>query len=277
MIHHGTLQAKKEDITFQEETNPLSLPNTPFEISTIGLVDVSKILGDFEPLDFGGFEVSPPPPQQTTIPNSLKKRKRKNLIIDEIIEIPFEEMRNFISDTSSIVVDRPILNILKKNHSEDVFNCIDYEMAQEIVDLVNRKKRKIEEIEIPRNETMMMDHGFQEEIMEGFGNFQEPFTPPTVKKRRELKISPIRNQDLKNVSSHKCSMEKKSWNLLKFLKDEMKELESLKFSNISSMKRREDVQIFYHLCVLSTKGFIEVEQLESFGEIEIKKGNHFDK
>jgi hypothetical protein len=232
-------------------------------------------------LDFGGFDVSPAPTPTTTTTttnpclDSSKKRKRKDLIIDEVIEIPFEEMRNFISDTSSIVVDRPIFNISKKNEKYDVFNCIDYEMAQEIVDLVNRKKRKIEEeIELPRSEPMTMDNGFQEEIMEGFGDFQE--TPQRVKKKRELKISPIRNQDLKNVSSHKCSMEKKSWNLLKYLKDEMKEVKTLKFSSISSMKRREDVQIFYHLCVLSTKGFIEVEQMESFGEIEIKKGNHFD-
>ena len=90
----------------------------------------------------------------------------------------------------------------------------------------------------------------------------------------------------KEISNHKCSMEKKSWKLLKILKQEMNELqllssikdeEILKFSNFTNFSRKDYSSNFYHICVLASKGFVDVYQKESFGEIEIKKGKFFNK
>ena len=83
--------------------------NDPFEIT--GKIDVSNILNDFEP-NIGFLDdlpnISTPNNNFSITPSSSKrKRKRKNLIIDELTEIPFDEMRKFITDTSNIIVKRP--------------------------------------------------------------------------------------------------------------------------------------------------------------------------
>eukprot|EP01080_Neovahlkampfia_damariscottae_P009949 gene9949-2270_t len=255
------LRANKDEITFFDPDEKTCVPTTDgFEIT--GKIDVSNIL-DFEPIGFleDEFNSKVLTPQETPkTPNSSRKRKMKDVIVDELTEIPFDVMRKYLLDTSKLIVKRPKINDYFGIKKENVFNSIDYEIAQELSDIVNRNSKRMklsqDEIEIPRFKDSFQDEGFSDVIPHLFE--EEEVSIKKRKRMKQVEISPMKSNQKNSqeineieISNHKCSMEKKSWKLLKFLKGEMiLDNDILCFSKITNYSRNDYSFNFYHLCVI---------------------------
>lgn len=179
-------------------------------------------------------------PKET--PRRSRKREREGILCDGETELDYDCMRQSMADTSDIVVKRPIM--VKKdvnwkaralwlfeNPSTEGLGEDLLEITREVMKRKMRKlneepeKEVVEEVERAREDPMeivnfepVVDNMFDEEITKPV----EKEKAKREKKRRERSSSRSKHDDSFDLHeefsdippSEKCSMERRSWNML---------------------------------------------------------------
>ncbi|KAG0169467.1 sister chromatid cohesion protein 1 [Apophysomyces sp. BC1034] len=214
-------------------------------------------------------------------------RRRRRLVVDKVTEIPHEEIRQRMNDTSTIVdktanLGKPKRTVVQPNLTTP--SCsVGIEMEQ-FVSGLTRKRRASMALDTAQKEARVEDLAFDNDMTveqparvdpvgdQGY-NYDLDYDFDSFEAGPEVRPDATSDDNMLTQATQATQFSRHTRQTLEVLQDKLSTASSVKFGELvsSTNSKAEAARLFYDVLVLSTKNMVKVKQTQSFGEIQIRQ------